>query len=246
MSQNIISLLDDINILYNRKMNIGNLVEILDGKNIDEGKNHINNNKTNLKIQPENIKPIQQVLSQDCAECMSQKAAKMVMNIDLQFNYDNKIGDLQIDLGPAFLISPDNQKQSWYSGKNGDEFEKSLNILDKNKVYFMRTGINSGAGHWQIIFYNKNGWISYSTETNNFKITENGKLTDRGKGLLVPYATWGTEAGQYSYLVVEASKQNIINASNFIYDFRTIGEDDAILKAFDNNTQFNKKIIKTI
>jgi len=183
-------------------------------------------------------------MNQNCAEVMFIKAAGLVMNQNLNFQYDEEIPDVQVDLGPAFMLSPDEEKKMWHSGKKKETLEADLNKLDKGKVYFLRTGANGGAGHWQNLFFDnkKNGWMVYSNEANNYQLTENNILTEQGKDLLAIHATWGPANGQYAFLIVEASKQNLINGVNYLYDFRTLGADAAMMNAFDQKADFYQRI----
>ncbi|HAT8178337.1 TPA: hypothetical protein JA361_02430 [Legionella pneumophila] len=170
-------------------------------------------------------------LNQNCAEMMIKKAAQLILGSDLDFEYTRGVQDIQIDLGPAFMFSPDEEKTLWVSGKNQETLEKDLATLNKSSVYFFRTGTQGGAGHWQVLYYEpaKSGWVSYSSQSNHFQVTDsNGKLTASGKGLLVPHANWGKENGNYAFLLVNASVQNIIHAANFVYILRTQNEGAAI------------------
>ncbi|HAT1797695.1 TPA: hypothetical protein JBL19_14285 [Legionella pneumophila] len=171
------------------------------------------------------------LLNQNCAEMMIKKAAQLILGSDLDFEYTQGVQDVQVDLGPAFMFSPDEEKILWLSGKNQESLEKDIGTLNKSRVYFFRTGTQGGAGHWQILYYEtaKSGWVSYSSQSNHFQVTDsNGKLTVSGKGLLAPHANWGKENGNYAFLLVNASAQNIIHAANFMYIFRTQNEDAAI------------------
>ncbi|HAT1868000.1 TPA: hypothetical protein JBK40_16710 [Legionella pneumophila] len=170
-------------------------------------------------------------LNQNCAEMMIKKAAQLILGSDLDFEYTQGVQDVQVDLGPAFMFSPDEEKILWVSGKNQESLEKDLATLNKSRVYFFRTGTQGGAGHWQILYYEtvKSGWVSYSSQSNHFQVTDsNGKLTVSGKGLLAPHTNWGKENGNYAFLLVNASVENIIHAANFVYTYRTQNEDAAI------------------
>ena len=167
--------------------------------------------------------------NQNCAEHMLMKAASLVLNVELKFPYSITIADEQIDLGSSFMLSPDTEKRMWYSGKNKEQLEADLTSLNKNIAYFLRTGTNDGAGHWQVLYFDQTaqGWINFSSETNQHQITKNNVLTTAGEGLLSQYATWGKKQGEYSFLIVNASEQNIIRAANYIYDFRVHDLDTA-------------------
>ncbi|HAU1152486.1 TPA: hypothetical protein JBI12_11155 [Legionella pneumophila] len=170
-------------------------------------------------------------LNQNCAEMMIKKAAQLILGSDLDFEYSRAVQDVQVDLGPAFIFSPDEEKILWLSGKNQESLEKDIGTLNKSRVYFFRTGSQGGAGHWQTLYYEatKSGWVSYSSQSNHFQVTDgSGKLTASGHGLLAPHANWGKENGNYAFLLINASVQNIIHAANFVYIFRTQNEDAAI------------------
>nr|WP_237578847.1 hypothetical protein [Legionella pneumophila] len=49
-------------------------------------------------------------LNQNCAEMMIKKAAQLILGSDLDFAYTRDVQDIQIDLGPAFMFSPDEEK----------------------------------------------------------------------------------------------------------------------------------------
>ncbi len=185
--------------------------------------------------------------NQDCAEAMLTKATQLVMEKSLQFCYEENVLDSQVDISPAFLFSPDEQKQLWFSGDNEKNLENDLNELDKDKVYFLRTGTNAGAGHWQTLYFDKmrKGWINYSTEVNTYQLTENNALTKLGiEGLICPYANWGSAKDQYVFLLVEASPQNLINAANYLYDFRLTGPEKADEKLGNPQENFYEALIK--
>ncbi|WP_133130093.1 hypothetical protein [Legionella yabuuchiae] len=179
-------------------------------------------------------------MNQNCAEVMLIKATQLVMSVRLQFQYEQDIQDSQIDISSAFLFSPDEQKQLWHSGNEKEKLEHDLKKLDKNNVYLLRTGTNGGAGHWQTLYFDKtrHGWINYSTEVNNYQLTENDRLSERGTGLLSPFAKWGADHGQYAFLLVEASPQNLIKAANYLYDYRTLGQDQAEEKSWERQENF--------
>lgn len=186
-------------------------------------------------------------MNQNCAEMMLSQAAALVLNVQLTFDYPKSVPDAQVDLGPAFASSDDGEKLTWYSGCRKDALENSFKTLDKAKTYLLRTGTNNGGGHWQTLYFDhtENGWINYSTELNKFQATKDGSLTKLGEGLLTIHAIWGKEAGQYSFLLVEASPQNLINATNYLYDVRMLGEDKAIDNSFavsQDKLQFNSNI----
>ncbi|MGC1182626.1 hypothetical protein [Legionella sp.] len=179
--------------------------------------------------------PQAKFINQNCAEIMLKKAAQLVLKQDLDFIYDREIPDVQVDISPAFLFTEDRQKQFWNSGASKELLEADLKRLNKDKVYFLRTGTNDGAGHWQTLYFDttRKGWINYSSDKNNYLLTQNDMLTVDGEMLLSPFAKWGTKAGEYAFLLVEASPKNLIQSSNFLYNFRMDGEEKAMEKAIE-------------
>ncbi len=179
-----------------------------------------------------------QMMNQNCAEMMLSNAAERVLGYGIAFQYGKRVDDEQVDLSAAFMFSADEQKQTWHSGKSQETLEADIeNKLAKEKVYFFRTGIMGGAGHWQILYHEaqQQGWIAYSSPKNNKQITRYRKMTQEGLDDLVsPKAQWGEQQGQRMFLIVEASKQNLINAANFLYNVRMLGEEPAMDKLYDN------------
>ncbi|WP_094091616.1 hypothetical protein [Legionella clemsonensis] len=186
------------------------------------------------------IKP---ATNQNCAEAMLIKAAQLVLKKNVQFQYSKVTQDVQVDISPAFLFSEDEEKQYWVSGDKRENLEHDLQKLDKRMVYFLRTGSNGGPGHWQILYFNRTkGWIIYSSEVNNFQLTQGAILTQQGLGLLSPFATWGYAQGQYCFLIVQASPKNIINTANYLYDYRMLGEAEADKNLWDAKDNFYREI----
>lgn len=182
--------------------------------------------------------------NQNCAEMMLKNVAKLVLKKDIEFRYGKDVPDEQVDISPAFLFTEDHQRQLWVSGGNQQLLEADLGKLDKAKVYFLRTGTNEGAGHWQTLYFDpsQNGWIAYSSDKNNYLLTLNDILTKRGLTILSPFAKWGKNRGEYSMLVIDASAKNITQAINFLYDYRMHGEEVAQEKAWENRDELYKQI----
>ncbi|WED41987.1 hypothetical protein [Legionella cardiaca] len=197
----------------------------------------------NLEYHEKNEKKTVSV-NQNCAEAMIIKAAQLVLKRNIQFQYSKITPDSQVDISPAFLFSEDKEKQYWISGDKKQNLENDLKKLDKNKVYFLRTGTNGGPGHWQTLYFDKaqNGWIIYSSEINNIQLTQGNSLTQRGLGLLSPFAKWGHAQGEYCLLLVKASPKNIINAANYLYDYRMFGEENAETNSWVAKNDFYPQI----
>lgn len=204
--------------------------------------NKVTTNRANTLIvnhfYPVKPLPLTRFINQNCAEMMLKKAAQLVLKQDLDFIYNREIPDLQVDITPAFLFTEDRQKQFWTSGSSKERLEADLKKLNKDTVYFLRTGTNGGAGHWQTLYFDfsRQSWITYSSDKNNYLLTHNDQLTLDGEMLLSPFAKWGTQSGQYAFLLVEASPENLIHSSNFLYDYRMHGEDIAIEKAVEQRS----------
>jgi hypothetical protein len=188
-----------------------------------------------------------QNMSQNCAEAMLSHAASLVLQKNIHFIYEDHVSDDQVDLSDSFMFSDDNEKQFWYCGTNHNALEEQLLELDITKVYFLRTGTNGGAGHWQTLYFDEstNGWINYSTPTNNYQLTQDAKLSEQGLGLISTHASWGPSQGQYAFLLVEASEMNLINASNFLYDFRVDGYENALENLFKIHDDFYPHLTQT-
>jgi hypothetical protein len=175
------------------------------------------------------------IYNQACAEDMLEKAAALCGK-SISFIYPKEVTDDQVDLSAAFIGSGDGQVQYWYTGKSKEGFTSSLRTLNKAKVYFLRTGQNNRPGHWQTVYFSAEdgGWLSYSSENNHIKLTINDALTTEGESLLAPFADWGNNDGQYSFLVVEASDHILIKASNFLFDCRMFGHEQALENSFSS------------
>jgi hypothetical protein len=169
-------------------------------------------------------------MNMDCAEMMLKKAASLVLNKCIDFIYTKDVADEQVDLSYSFLLTENVQTRSWYSGAEQKALEHDLSSLDRSKVYFLRTGRNNRAGHWQTLYFDqsRNGWVNYSSKTNNYLLTQSETLTQQGLTLLTPKGAWGKNEGEYSMLVVEASPEVIVRAANYLYDYRMHGEAEAM------------------
>ncbi|MFA5960541.1 MAG: hypothetical protein WC785_08485 [Tatlockia sp.] len=177
-------------------------------------------------------------MNQNCAELMLIKANLLVCGKKIQFKYENA-KDVQVDLSEIFLYTRQ-ENYLWTSGYRKESLEADLALLKKQKVYFLRTGTNNGAGHWQTLYFNgkTKGWVCYSSPKNNFQLTQGDRLID--ERLLVPKKElWGETGGKYAFFLAEATKENLANATHFLSDFRTLGEERARL----NLAQKTEKIL---
>ncbi len=187
-------------------------------------------------------------MNQNCAEEMLSRAAALVLKVQLTFNYPESVSDAQVDLGPAFSYSDDNEKKTWFSGCSKVALENSFKTLDKKASYLLRTGTSDGAGHWQTLYFDRtvNGWINYSTESNNYQATANEQLTPQGESLLTVNAKWGLEQGEHLFFLVEATHQNLVNATNYLYYLRTTDQAEALdyLYKHQKELKFDEQILQ--
>ena len=185
--------------------------------------------------------------NQDCAEQMLIAATKHCLNQTIHFQYPGKVNDSQIDISDALILCPDAQRRLLFSGYEAQALVADLGRLNQKKTYFLRTGKNGGAGHYQLIYFKpeENIWYCYSSENNQFSVTTTGgKLsTEAANRLLSKHAPWGSATGEYSFLIIEASAENLIRAANFIYDVRTQGLEQAQLAAFSTELNFYPQLI---
>lgn len=184
-------------------------------------------------------------MQQDCAECTIIKAAE-IFNLPINFEnaYKNyQIKDEQIDLSPAFVQSPNNDKIASYVGNDKQKTLLLLNNLKSYPQYFIRTGKNNQVGHWQLLILDNNkDWINYSSDTNNYQLTQGNDLTIMGENILAQNGFWGQEGNQYMYLFVKATNENVIRAANFLYNYRMKGEVQAIELAWGINDKLLKEL----
>ncbi|NBX85405.1 MAG: hypothetical protein EBQ95_07350 [Gammaproteobacteria bacterium] len=133
--------------------------------------------------------------------------------------------DIQIALnGIPKLFVPEHQILS----KDRTKFKTFLNNLNKNQCYFLRSGQNSGAGHWAILHFREGqGWQIFSTPVNQEMITDaNGELIEEGAYKLLGNpdkgtAVWGEQMTDYSISIWEATRERVIDSINFVCGFRS-------------------------
>lgn len=191
------------------------------------------------------------VANQNCAEAMLETAAKRVMQLTLDFDYPVLVSDEQVDLSPALAgldANDDSQVNTlmWTSGQSAESLLQDFSKLDKDKSYFLRTGTSGGAGHYQLIYFESDCWVSYSTSNNYYKITTSeGELSERARGaLLVEHQSWGHGSGQYCMMLTEVNPEVIIATANYVYTRRTQGADIAIAQAFQKQAGFIEGILQ--
>jgi hypothetical protein len=162
-----------------------------------------------------------------CAEEMLTIAARRSGLAVIHFN-NNPNNDHQIPLNTALLI-PDELIVS----KDRVMFKKLIDGLDKNQSYILRTGTNSGAGHWSLLqFLPNQGWQLYSTSTNNRMLTtqDNTLIEDGVYSLLgnpKGTAKWGAEMDEYAIHIWAATPRRVIDCTNFVCGFRSSPSPDA-------------------
>ena len=175
-----------------------------------------------------------------CSEDTIERAFQLVLKQPIQFSYDKTENDDQIDISPVFMRFGEGRSDIWTSGHSESALLADFSKLDEEKSYFMRVGQGGGAGHYQLLsFDNKEqGWRGFSSKTNQVLFAHHGAMTDAGKaGLMTRGSTakWGTQQGQYSILIQEATPERIIAAANFVQDYRMAPlnpEDTALTNLF--------------
>lgn len=166
----------------------------------------------------------------DCSEKMIQKAASLVTSETIKFNYSSEV-DLEqpIDIMPAFIPTHNQGHDGYLVGSSAEELLKGLAELDRQKVYFIRNGMNNDKGHYQILFYDNQGWMLYSGKHGYRQVTSEDKvITSCG---LIVFGTWGTADRQNAIYYKEATPKRIKDVANFIYTCRTFDETSAIENA---------------
>ncbi len=165
-----------------------------------------------------------------CSEDTIERAFQLVLRQPIQFSYDNSTNDDQIDISPVFMKFGEGLSDIWTSGDNVGALSADFSKLNKKKCYFMRVGQGGGAGHYQLLSFDdrEQGWRGFSSKTNQVLFTQHGEMTGAGKASLMTRgstARWGTEQGQYSILIQEATPERIIAAANFVQDYRMAPQD---------------------
>lgn len=170
----------------------------------------------------------------DCSEKMIQKAASLVTSETIKFNYSSEV-DLEqpIDIMPAFIPTHNQGHDGNLVGSSAEELLKGLAELDRKKVYFIRNGMNNDKGHYQILFYDNQGWMLYSGRHGYRQVTSDDKVITNC--CLIVSGTWGTADRQNAIYYKEATPERIKDVANFIYTCRTFDETSAIENAGKDN-----------
>lgn len=167
-----------------------------------------------------------------CAEAMLTFVAPKCGLPAIRFTQSNK-NDKQIALnGIPTLFVPEHQILS----KDRTQFKTFLSTLNKNQCYFLRSGQNSGAGHWAILHFREGqGWQIFSTPVNQEMITDaNGELIEEGAYKLLGNpdkgtAIWGVYMAHYSISIWEATRARVIDSINYVCGFRqTLSNDEVV------------------
>ncbi|WP_416430914.1 hypothetical protein [Piscirickettsia salmonis] len=124
--------------------------------------------------------------SQNCAELTLEKAAELILGLEIAFSYDEIVAAGQIDISPAFMHDNTAQSRVLTSGYSVDSLKQDIAALDKNKAYFVRSGQNGGPGHWSLLHYQGHGWQMYSSPTNLYPLMNaEGGLTPLAEAHLI-------------------------------------------------------------
>lgn len=176
-------------------------------------------------------------LNQDCAEQMLMRAAFVVNGTSIEFHYPQEVSDAQVDISEAFVIA-DGDSAVLTSGNSVETLANDLSKLDAKKAYFIRTGTNSGAGHWRFLYFDRYQqlWIMFSSPSNYYRMTTRShQLTPEAiDDLIKPYGKWGQENGENSILLQEATATRVMLCANFLFDIRTSNQPDALDRMFKN------------
>ena len=143
--------------------------------------------------------------------------------------------DVQIDLLAFLTIVHGDKNLFKYCGNSAADFLSGIDDLDSSQIYFLRTGTMGGPGHYQLFYFepDKNVWWNYSSEKNNFAVTnKKGRMTLTGKRLLRPYGKWGMNKGEYAYVFTAVTADMLLPAVQYIIDVRTVGEEQALRNIF--------------
>ena len=130
--------------------------------------------------------------------------------------------DHQIPLNAALII-PDTSIFS----RDRDNLREVIKTLDPGKSYFLRVGLNSGAGHWSVLHRIPNqGWQLYSSPTSNCMLTtRDNQLIETGAYSILGNpdgtARWGDGYRDYSIALWEATRARVIDSINFVCGFRS-------------------------
>lgn len=180
----------------------------------------------------------------DCGEKMLQFATQLFLGNEsmLVFTYPHDVLDIQVDLREAFVLLDDKMKQVFYSTANKAELERDIKKLNKTNIYFLCTGINNSAGHFQLLhFMNEQGWLIYSSETNHLPLTDvNEKVTEEAipRIMTTDPGYWGHENGLRPFLLVTVNYDSIISAANYLYNLRVKGEAEALREAYHEDSKY--------
>jgi hypothetical protein len=147
---------------------------------------------------------------------------------------NTKPNDMQIDLLTFITLKYGEKNNIKYCGKSEAEFLAGIDDLNRSKLYFLRTGTNGGAGHYQLFYSNAKGeWCNWSSKKNNHPVTNGrGRMTLLGKRLLRPFGKWGVRQGEYVYVFTEVTKDMLLPCIEYIIVVRTRGEEHAIQQIF--------------
>jgi len=178
-----------------------------------------------------------------CSEDMISTAYSVVFREQGALRFNTEIltqqNDDQIDLSTVVALA--NCETFTLESKSREVFQALINEkLENTKCYLMRTGTVGGAGHFQLLRYVNNQWEIYSTQTNNFKLTSlDGVLLEDAasnlQGALASPAIWGIELGNRMIFLAEMNPAFIINAANYIAQYRRSNgtEDERSAAAMD-------------
>lgn len=164
-----------------------------------------------------------------CAEDILQKAYHLLYNQPIRYDARRRKNDIQIEIQPIISILPGDLLRDGLRGSSIEEVGRCLKQLDQRKIYVLRTGTNSGAGHYQLIYSENNLWV-HDSGSLKMPLTEplTGNILDNTatNGLVCQYGTWGKGGNEYSYLFTEITRERLVILANHIALHRCETTDD--------------------
>lgn len=144
--------------------------------------------------------------------------------------------DDQIDLLTFFGLKTPDANILAYWGDSAEHLAEGLKTLNPNIVYFLRTGQNGHAGHYQLLYFESGYWKVFSSPRKasaNYILTDyEGNVTDAGRTLLTEKGTWGVNEGNYSYALTPTSEDLFSPLMYYIINVRLHGKDYALEQLF--------------
>lgn len=111
---------------------------------------------------------------------------------------------------------------------------EKLTVLDPDSIYMLRTGVESGGGHFHIVYFNvdNNCWIlssgSHRTEgPEDILITAKLELGEAADKLIDCGSEWGENYGNKSLHFYQMTRERILISAKYIEKFRALSDENA-------------------